>query len=86
MKMVRATLLMIVVLITSGCGSMFASISHGPRCPYDGVKLSASALFSWEAIVATGGLIIPMAIIDLPFSFIYDTLMLEEAEGDDKCS
>jgi uncharacterized protein YceK len=69
----------------SGCGSLGAGITHGPNCPYQGVHLDFWATTNWATLKSTYGSIIPLAIIDLPFSFVFDTFVLEKADGGDLC-
>lgn len=52
---------------------------NGPACPYQGVQLDFHAATDWTLIKGSNGLIIPLAIIDLPFSFVLDTLTLGNA-------
>jgi uncharacterized protein YceK len=52
---------------------------NGPFCPYQGVHLDLFSATDWNMIKATTGFVIPLAIIDLPFSFVVDTLTLGSA-------
>ncbi|MNE34941.1 lipoprotein [compost metagenome] len=82
----RATLsIFSFLMLLSGCGSFGAGVMHGPSCPYQGVHLDFWAATDWSTVKNTYGVIIPMAIIDLPFSFVFDTFTLEKADGGDRC-
>lgn len=63
----------------SGCAAIGAAVMNGPTCPYQGVQLDFHAATDWTLIKGSNGLIIPLAIIDLPFSFVLDTLTLGDA-------
>ena len=63
----------------SGCAAIGAAVMNGPACPYQGVQLDFHAATDWTLIKGSNGLIIPLAIIDLPFSFVLDTLTLGSA-------
>lgn len=60
----RVVALALVALGTNGCAS---SLGHmfGP-CPYTGVQLDVA---SWDVVV-------PLMIVDLPFSAVLDTVLL----------
>jgi len=89
MKMFVFTLSGLFVLSISGCGSIGAGLAYGPNCPYQGVQFDFKAATSWNFIKETYGFVIPLAIIDLPFSFVFDTFALERAlertNGGDSC-
>jgi len=72
-------------LSISGCGSFLAALGHGPLCPYQGVQFDFKTATSWQAIKATYGFVVPLAIVDLPFSFVVDTFSLQYADGGENC-
>ncbi|WP_375154757.1 YceK/YidQ family lipoprotein [Pseudomonas sp. PDM25] len=72
-------------VVLSGCGSFGAVLIHGPTCPYQGVHLDLYAATDWTTIKYTYGAIVPLAIIDVPFSFVFDTFSLGYATGGDLC-
>jgi uncharacterized protein YceK len=63
----------------SGCGSFAAVTMNGPFCPYQGVHLDLYVATDWNMIKGSAGFVVPLAIIDLPFSFVADTLTLGSA-------
>lgn len=79
MKCLKYGILGGAAIFISGCGSFGAAIMNGPFCPYQGVHLDLYSAIDWSAIKATTGFIIPFAILDLPFSFVVDTLTLGSA-------
>jgi len=85
MRMLKTCLLGAVMTTISGCGYIGAGVTNGPQCPYQGVHLDLYSITDWETIKSTYGLVIPLAIVDLPFSFVFDTLVIDKADGGDKC-
>ncbi|SDV07264.1 YceK/YidQ family lipoprotein [Pseudomonas mucidolens] len=85
LKMKLSLLISFFAMYLSGCGSFVTGISHGPTCPYQGVQLDVYAATDWATLKSTYGGILPLAIIDLPFSFVFDTFTLEKADGGDRC-
>lgn len=79
MKSFKYGLLGVITILISGCAALGAVVMNGPTCPYQGVHLDFHAATNWSMIKGTYGLIIPLAIIDLPFSFVFDTLTLGSA-------
>ncbi|WP_157832178.1 YceK/YidQ family lipoprotein [Pseudomonas sp. S09G 359] len=75
----KCGLLGLVFTVLTGCGSLGAAIMNGPLCPYQGVHLDFNAITDWQTILITKGFIIPLAIIDLPLSFVVDTFSLGAA-------
>lgn len=75
----------LIMLSISGCGSFGAAVSYGPTCPYQGVQFDFKIATNWNVIKQTCGSIIPLAVIDLPFSFVFDAFTLGQADGGDKC-
>jgi len=84
-KCARNACIGLAYLGLSGCGTLSAAMTNQEICPYHGVQYDLIAATDWEMIKTTFGVIIPLAIIDLPFSFILDTLYLTEVEEDNKC-
>lgn len=70
----------------AGCGTLGAAISNQEICPYHGVQLDLMAATDWNTIQSTFGAIIPLAIVDLPFSFVLDTVYLSEVKDDNNCT
>lgn len=69
--------LMAVLLgILPGCGSMAASLTEGPLCPYQGLSWDFAVMTDWEAIKHTLGYNTLLGLLDTPFSFVADTLTL----------
>lgn len=79
-KSISATIVASLLSVISGCGSLAAIISYGPFCPYQGVAADFAAITSWDMIKQTRGVIIPLGIIDMPLSFVTDTLTLTKIE------
>ncbi|WP_330211346.1 YceK/YidQ family lipoprotein [Pseudomonas sp. AM4(2022)] len=79
MKHFKYSLLGVAAISISGCGSFAAVTMNGPFCPYQGVHLDLYVATNWNMIKGSAGFIIPLAIIDLPFSFVADTLTLGSA-------
>lgn len=79
MKRLKFGILGFIVGLQSGCAAVGAVVMNGPTCPYQGVHLDVHAATDWSMIKGTYGLVIPLAIIDLPFSFVFDTLTLGSA-------
>jgi uncharacterized protein YceK len=75
-KRLKFGVLGLVAGLHSGCAAIGAAVMNGPTCPYQGVQLDFHAATDWTLIKGSNGLIIPLAIIDLPFSFVFDTLTL----------
>jgi uncharacterized protein YceK len=75
----------LIVVSISGCGSFWAGVVHGPTCPYQGVQFDFKMATNWDAIKGTYGFVIPLAVVDLPFSFVVDTFTLGQADGGDRC-
>jgi len=75
MKMIKrfplTGLLVCCVITTSGCSSMM-SHSGGSQGYYPGTRASAKMLTDDD----TGWVLKPLALIDLPFSAVLDTLLL----------
>lgn len=75
MKMIKrfplTGLLVCCVITTSGCSSMM-SHSGGSQGYYPGTRASAKMLTDDD----TGWVLKPLALIDLPFSAVMDTLLL----------
>lgn len=82
---IKLVLLVVVTALLSGCGSFAAGISHGPTCPYQGVGFDFALATDWNIIKKTYGLLVPLTIVDLPFSFVIDTFALGKADGGDLC-
>ncbi|WP_259753313.1 YceK/YidQ family lipoprotein [Pseudomonas sp. GCEP-101] len=80
LKSFRTTSAIALLSATSGCGTFLAAISNGPFCPYEGVTVDFTAMTNWDLITHTGGMSIPLGIIDLPFSFIADTFNLSHLD------
>jgi uncharacterized protein YceK len=78
-KRLKFGVLGLVAGLHSGCAAIGAAVMNGPTCPYQGVQLDFHAATDWTLIKGSNGLIIPLAIIDLPFSFVFDTLTLGSA-------
>ena len=84
MKMIKrfplTGLLVCCVITTSGCSSMM-SHSGGSQGYYPGTRASAKMLTDDD----TGWVLKPLALIDLPFSAVLDTLLLpwDYARSDD---
>lgn len=79
MKCFKYGVLGSAAIFISGCGSLGAATMNGPFCPYQGVHLDIFSITDWSMIKATTGFVIPLGVIDLPFSFVVDTLTLGSA-------
>lgn len=79
MRNLKCGLLELIAILLSGCAALGAAVMNGPTCPYQGVHLVFHAATDWNMIKATYGFNIPLAIIDLPLSFVFDTLTLGSA-------
>jgi uncharacterized protein YceK len=80
MKIIKQFLLIISISCLAGCGTFWAGIMDN-SCPYSGVKFDLSTLTDAEFILSGHILMAPLIIVDIPFSFIWDTILLDETYG-----
>lgn len=85
MKFTNTAYAGLIAVSLSGCGTFGAAIANGPSCPYQGVHLDFATATDWQAIKSTLGLIIPLAIIDMPLSFVADTINLPKTGDASNC-
>lgn len=75
----RLLLCLVFSMLLAGCGHFASAISHNGYCAYSGVKADLALMTDLDAIKGTNGLIVPLAIVDLPGSFVWDTFSLGES-------
>ena len=86
MKWTRNVCIGLMIISLSGCGTFGAALGNQEICPYHGVQLDLIAATDWDTILSTFGVIIPLAIVDLPFSFVLDTIYLKDVKENNNCT
>jgi uncharacterized protein YceK len=91
MKRLRAlALLALLGLPLSGCGTLIASrdlatshdMASGRYRPYEGVSLDGLGFYAAFADPSKFLLLAPIALVDLPLSFVADTVLLPIPVGE----
>ena len=90
-RLVQVTLFLLTVLLASGCGSLNSRLGSGQEGhPYSGVKMDIGVIqcalpapyakenrgTSYFISIPFSLLVSALFVIDLPFSFVADTLLL----------
>ena len=86
MKWTRNVCIGLMIISLSGCGTFGAALGNQEICPYHGVQLDLIAATDRDTILSTFGVIIPLAIVDLPFSFVLDTIYLKDVKENNNCT
>ncbi len=70
----------IAVVACLGCAGLGNLINHR-SCMYGGTQMDLAAIVYPPFILSTYGLSIPLGLLDLPGTFVVDTLLVEQNWG-----
>ena len=75
----KAALLMIAVGFCNGCSTIYAKYEDGSGHPFVGTRNAVSGVgcsLAYIGFFGVGLLMLPFALIDVPFSFVADLIVL----------